>query len=579
MPDNEKQSALESGDRLDVPHLALPIDIIQSCDETQLNALIERVLNQYNAAKSAILSSDSTVQISEDHIRPETYLQEENVRSEFKSMVKAQLEEKLNSPFRHGSSAFRLGLVPQSVSDHLMISAKIQNAGGTINLASWNMLADEHLYNNFRNVSGSDLMEKALDNALGADHIYHGQMIHLLSEIGEYLYDRSENGVIDLTEDLIKGFESLEAHPSKRTRSRDPESQKVKEGQAVSAREAFTKLLLDNNHSDIQEFRLLVQHSVELISHIKAPEGALRWANRLELLKQNAPLLNEFTDHDIITLQECTSPSDIQHLFEDKQKDMFFISHNTKNSATSTDNVVIAFDKNKYELDSEPLKTSIGGHKPALYARLKSKETGDVFVVGSIHHPGGNADLRAEIQSHFKSLQKNEATPYFIAGDYNHTNRQWLNTEDFSHTESDMFYPKTGSMAGSDFGNTNQGIDAIMAHQSAIINVEVSQNLQIASPAAPIATINFSNSLAAYVEPETLPVPDGLARQISSSPTSVTEMLAEVKPADLLENFHHFKAVIQELRTNPALQVDDKHQESDLDDTSEISSAFSIRTP
>ena len=71
-------------------------------------------------------------------------------------MIREKIDEQIKSAFRYGNSAFRLGLMPQNISDHLPISAEIKfNPSDEENhtMLSWNLLADEHLYNNFMNIT------------------------------------------------------------------------------------------------------------------------------------------------------------------------------------------------------------------------------------------------------------------------------------------------------------------------------------------------------------------------------------------------------------------------------------------
>lgn len=417
-----------------------------------------------------------------------------NDRDVFFKTAQDVVKERLNKPFRHGTSAFRLGLIPQAVSDHLMIKANVGSQTGNHNLLSWNLLADEHLYNNFRNITGTEAVENALTARLGENHIYQGQMIHLFSELAQYLYQHKNesNGEIIVTKELLDEFISLEAQPSLRARSKDEKIAKQKQNEVLAARSTLKDILLDETHQNHHEHLQSIEHSLELISHIKEPDGALRWQNRLQTLKDNDALLKEFVSKDIIMLQECTKPSDIEALLANTGKNIHIIHHNVaktpEKKAASTDNVVIAFDSDKYLLVDEPLRVDFEGKKPALYAMLQDKQTEEIFIVGSIHHPGGNHDLRDEIEQHINQLQDSEQTrSYFIAGDYNHTQSQWPDRS----SNSELFYPDSGTMAGSDFNNLNQSIDAIMAKNDASMEVSVSDNLQAAPPSERLFKLRF----------------------------------------------------------------------------------------
>jgi endonuclease/exonuclease/phosphatase family metal-dependent hydrolase len=253
---------------------------------------------------------------------------------------------------------------------------------------------------------------------------------------------------------------------------------------------------------------------MELIYHIKNPNGVLRWENRFALFKKNKPAVAELMSQDIVALQECTSPSDIEDLFRDHQgenKRMAFISHTISRSLPSTDNIVIAYDQNKFKLvestDYEnPLKTSFKGEsikegksidvdlKPAIYCTLQDKKTGELFIVASIHHPGGTHDFRSQIVDNIKLLQANQPhMPFFIAGDYNHTAQQFSKLDDENQSKvPPLFYPTDfGTMAGSDFGNTNKSIDAIMSNEHLEGRVVISSAMTRSPPAETPLNISF----------------------------------------------------------------------------------------
>ncbi|MCH9717532.1 MAG: hypothetical protein K0U24_04455 [Gammaproteobacteria bacterium] len=198
--------------------------------------------------------------------------------------------------------------------------------------------------------------------------------------------------------------------------------------------------------------------------------------------------MNELAAQDILAFQECTSPADMEGLLEtaSPSKHRMFIHHNLNVSGVSTDNVVLAFDTDKYQLAEQahpknPLKEKFEGKKPALYCKLQEISTGRVFIVGSIHHPGRRHDLRHEIESHVKLLQAgDDAMPCYIAGDYNHT------AEQFSAREAGvpLFYSSEGgTMSGSDYDNTNHAIDAIMSNQALTGHVRASLAITLAPPA------------------------------------------------------------------------------------------------
>lgn len=56
------------------------------------------------------------------------------------------------SAFRHGTRAFRYGLISQAPSDHLPISALVKPSHApALNLMSWSLLSDAHLVRTLKN--------------------------------------------------------------------------------------------------------------------------------------------------------------------------------------------------------------------------------------------------------------------------------------------------------------------------------------------------------------------------------------------------------------------------------------------
>ncbi|MDF1646053.1 MAG: hypothetical protein P1U61_03590 [Legionellaceae bacterium] len=411
--------------------------------------------------------------------------------------VSTQLDKQLQHAFRYGTSAFRFGLIPQSVSDHLPITAELPLGTDSIKMLSWNLLADEHLFNNFMNISGRDYLERALLKKLEdkENNIYNKAIHHLLAEIAQYLLSSEENGEINITRELLNHFIPNNAQPSRKAHSDIPEVAQEKTRQVEEARSCLVDILCDSNDSNAHEYQLALKHCVELIYHIKSPDGALHWTNRFNRLTQNQEAIEELAAQDILAFQECTNPNDMENLLKkshEQSRNITFIQHNLSRTGQSTDNVVLAFDTDKYQLvqqetPTNPLKSSFKGKKPALYCKLQDIRTGKIFIVGSIHHPGDKHDLRHEIEESVAQLQEEDTTiPFYIAGDYNHTAEQFAcNTEYCAQEHTTLFYPtNNGTMAGSDYHNTNEAIDAIMSNQVLTDRIRVSPSI-ILSPPAP----------------------------------------------------------------------------------------------
>ena len=108
-------------------------------------------------------------------------------------------------------------------------------------------------------------------------------------------------------------------------------------------------------------------------------------------------------------------------------------------------------------------------------------------MVGSIHHAGGKQNLLEKLLHKVGSFkQEGEKLDFYLLGDYNHT-------EDFFKYDQ-MIYPLRGTMAGSDYGNVNRPIDAVLTNQSASnMTVHVIDKLKISAPAhRPLFVVEFA---------------------------------------------------------------------------------------
>lgn len=414
-------------------------------------------------------------------------------------MAREAVSFQLENAFRYGSSAFRYGLIPEGISDHLPILSEATANEMPIRMLSWNLLADEHLFNNFMNISGSSIVEDILSDMLDgeANNIYKGAMYHFFAELSQYLYPHIQEGELVISESLMQAFASNAAQPSHLARSRDEATAVQKTQKVERARQAFLSVLRDENHPMLHELQLAIKHSLELIYHIKSPEGALRWENRFDRLCQSPGMVAELQAQDILAFQECTNPEDLKQLIsKNTDKDMHFICHNTSRTGVSTDNVVLAYDKNKFNLIGEPILSSFHGKKPEIYCKLEARDgSGHQFIVGSIHHPGGDEDLRDQILASVNTLKAGHAEmPFYIMGDYNHTRSQFVAIgKDFGEQSFGMNYPQShGTMAGSDYGNTNKAIDSILSNHA--LDVHVSDQIKQVRPATTALQVSFQAS-------------------------------------------------------------------------------------
>jgi hypothetical protein len=161
--------------------------------------------------------------------------------------IRQELENNLNHAFRFGSSAFRFGLIPEGVSDHLPIKASLPLKNSDVTMFSWNLLAEEHLFNNFRNISGLSDLQKAFNQKLGTqEHIYNNAMHHLFAELAQFIYDKipNESNQIIIDAALLHDFVSDSSQPSILARSGTPDSAKENIRKIEIARAKFVELVI-----------------------------------------------------------------------------------------------------------------------------------------------------------------------------------------------------------------------------------------------------------------------------------------------------------------------------------------------
>lgn len=406
-----------------------------------------------------------------------------------------QLETQLSqSAFRRGTSAFRLGLILEAPSDHLPIHAFVNPSNSSqLQVMSWNLLADSHLYNNFMNISGSHLLANEILNA-GVKNIYISQdsnmLYHFFSELSQFLYERRKGDSVQISSTLLREFVKLDNQPSRLTRSRSPEAAKEKERLAEASRQQIIDLMLNVGHEHHGEFKLAVQHSLELIHHILGDQGALQWKNRFERINQNRKLKFEMSKMDFICLQECTLPKDIVKMLNYFEDHFGLITHRT--DTRSDDHCAILFDQKSYVLEKQ-INYAIDNKKPAIFARFYPKGHPDkAFIIASIHYPGGNHHVMDVLLEQIESLKldKNEKIDFFMLGDFNHT-------ADFFEDSSalNFAFPIRGTMAGSDYGNTNQSIDALVTNlPESDVDVGLMSVLPVAAPSNQAIKITFNDA-------------------------------------------------------------------------------------
>lgn len=415
---------------------------------------------------------------------------------------------------RRGTSAFRFGLIPQGTSDHLPITASIETTGKTtFSLMSWNLLADVHLYNNFMNVTGTKEFFCAIQE-VSNNNIYclngseqQNKLYHYFSELAHFLYENRTDNTINFTAELLKKFSDaafFDFYSSHLARSRSAETAEKNKIAVITSRQKMSKILLDSSHPNHHEFCLAIQHSLELYHHIKY--GALKWENRFSVIQQNQRLIASLQNADFLCFQECTAPEDFKKI----QLSQTWITH--KVNQGTNDHCALAYNQQKFNL-IETIKGALGSHvdqhgkiiegnKPFILGKFENIETREHLIIGSVHHPGGNHQCINEILAAVKTLQGplDQAIDFFIAGDYNHTQ------EYFTDNRCTLHYPTFGTMAGSDYDNTNKAIDAVLTSstKNCCLHVERAAVLPLAAPAEaiPVKVHFYKNAvLSEYASP------------------------------------------------------------------------------
>ena len=426
---------------------------------------------------------------------------------------KQQLEIKLStSAFRRGSSAFRRGLILQGYSDHLPINVVFNQ--GQYNAISWNMLADDHLWNNFRNVSGLHLVDQLLVRDFKKETPYlKGNSYHLYVELAKYLYDYHDQDLLDehssfitVTPEVLRQFVGYNIQDSRMSRSRKGPAAMLLKRQQIYATRAFLmerfERALFSDEKDVlrQDVQVSLQHALELIYHIKHDQGALRWKNRFDLIKDNTQLCDQLATSDFLCLQECTSPDDVMNLLNKRGSQHKAIVHSV--SAHSNDHCALFYDASKFSEVGSPVRGVLNRSKPYIMARLKDKTTGEEFIISSIHHPGGGVhyDL-PELLAAQSTLDVEGRCRYYMMGDFNNTAEFYANIdkENKSANKPDsykMHFPASGgTLAGSDFGNVNQAIDGVVTNDvSDDVSVSVLPLGRISSPAKTPIKCRFASA-------------------------------------------------------------------------------------
>lgn len=394
------------------------------------------------------------------------------------------LEEKLrNNAFRRGTSAFRFGLIQQGASDHLPLSVK--DTEEKLNLVSWNLLAEAHLYNNFMNISGTNFLIDSLKKAYPCGNLYfnskENKMFFFFAELAEFFYKNIYKQKIIITPQLLEKFISTKEQSSQLIGSSNPSDKKslIEKSRTEMVR-ILTQEIFSNSSSYKNEFILSIKHCLELISNIKRKAGALKWNNRFTLIKENPLLVKQLQQADFLCLQECSEPNDIIKLFK-KSDPVAMLIHRIDNKIK--DYCVLIYNKNKFKLLGMPTLLALDGKKPCILAKFQDLATKRTFIIASIHHPGGKHNHLDLLLREIEKLSQ-EPIPFYMVGDYNHTQPFF---QEHMPNQFSMFYPAQGTLAGSDYGNNNLAVDAVVTNQSHI-QINLLENLKNSPPAKKMST-------------------------------------------------------------------------------------------
>jgi hypothetical protein len=393
------------------------------------------------------------------------------------SLKVAFVEEELQNAARHGVNTSRLGLLTTSYSDHLPIKTSFQEKS----IMSWNMLAEMHLKNQLMGVSGykwlvnivkkyrKDLEEEDVHTT--HKNIYFKDMSVFLAEFARFaLSTKSRANEVFINAELIENF--ISSDPSKAKNRRE-----------------IVKLINNQAANNRQECLLALVHACQMYDHITT---TLQWDRRYEHFGQDTDLISEFRSKDFTCLQECSKPEAIlasinaADVKAGKQPTYGMISHKVRGD----DHCVIIYNTQKYKIVGEPDKFALGKgeekNKPCILCKFEKIATNpdkpEQFIIGSIHHPGGDKQFQlTDILSHVQTLQNTAGNlPYCICGDYNNTAEALKGALKSTQSRTAHFHSATsfgGTMAGQDYGNANKAIDGVLSSQDRMDISVVSQKV------------------------------------------------------------------------------------------------------
>lgn len=390
---------------------------------------------------------------------------------------------------RRTSSAVTYGLVKSAISDHVPIRFDSKSKAKT-HIISWNLLADPHLYNYFRNITG----RKELLKHLSDENLYksQGKLFHFLSELAQFLYKYCEkDGEITITEESLENF--ISGKPIARYQDSKLCGGNITEQAILTARQEIIKVIFsqDNTEETKHEYRNLISHCMELIYHIQHEDGVLRWKNRIAMLRNNTKLMDELHTADFLCFQECTNPKDMLAILSDR-KMRRMLTHNINGV---DDHCVLIYDELKFTLvEGFPVvKYDLVGKKPCILARFKNNATDEEFIMASIHYPGGhdNPEIMKKLIGQLVPLRKaNEKISIYLVGDFNNSTGTIQVPKGFQ-----LCHPTKGTTGAHEYGNVGKAVDAALTNHSENVDITLLEHIATAFPAHTPLTYKFADCL------------------------------------------------------------------------------------
>lgn len=427
-----------------------------------------------------------------------------DITSDERKEIKQKLKKYVGA-YRFGmNSVLDMNLLSMSeprkyvISDHLPIS--IQTTGlydYSIKLMSWNLLADVHMPNSFKDFRADYLNAKILglssfgyygkkDSRDICDNF--GLFFDLATFITSHPFYQDQSSYLRLLrpngeEEQISTEEFEMVLNDWIVKKLDPE---VKKWSGNISDEALQQLRNEivtqiKNKGFLDSFKSSCVSACKLIKHIES----MKWEQRLARLSENKTLIHQLKQQDFITLQECTQPEEfLKSIFGENWQQEYGLlktKASTRKRGPYSDDLpgdwcVVIYKKSTWKLDEYTLPKFLAlgnNNKPGILAKFVTIDENQALIVGSIHHPGGeNLNQIDKVISE----TPDRITPFIINGDFNHTKDELSVPAGVTLTESSSSF---GTMAGNDWDGVHMGRSIDLCLHSESLNVEVETVLPI----------------------------------------------------------------------------------------------------